>query len=258
MTLFIIILLLVMQLQIAAILFYTVRGAVPVRKRQTKPVFIDTSVLIDGRIALVAQTGFIPNRIVIPKSVLAELQLLADGGDSVKRSRARHGLDIANQLRELGVAEIMDDGDASRGVDEQLLYLAKKYDGAICTTDFNLNKVAQVESIQVLNLNELAQQIRVNYLPGEKVSLEIAQKGNDAQQGVGYLADGTMVVVEKAKADIGKTVEIEFIRTIQTAAGRMLFAKKITTTKSQRSSPKSLQRSKPASSEDRLVELANN
>lgn len=220
-----------------------------------RPVFIDTSVLIDGRISTIAQTGFIPSRLVIPKSVLAELQLLADGSDSDKRARARHGLDVATSLRELsGVqVDILADGLATLGVDERLLELAKKYNGAICTIDFNLNKVAQAEKISVLNINELAQQVRMGYLPGEKVSLLIAQKGNDAQQGVGYLADGTMVVVDQAKADIGKTVEIEFVRTIQTAAGRMLFAKKIASGKSN----KKPTRRKQAGPEDRLVSLAN-
>jgi len=222
-----------------------------------RPVFIDTSVLIDGRISTIAQTGFIPSRLIIPKSVLAELQLLADGSDSDKRARARHGLDVAAELRDMsGVrVDILADGQAPQGVDERLLELAKKYDGAICTIDFNLNKVAQAEKIGVLNINELAQQVRMGYLPGEKLSLLIAQKGNDAQQGVGYLADGTMVVVEQAKADIGKTVEIEFIRTIQTAAGRMLFARKInTSTKANKKKPT---RSKPVGPEDRLVSLAN-
>jgi uncharacterized protein YacL len=247
-------LLTVIELQILA------AGAVYLRRKGknlgVRPVFIDTSVLIDGRIATIAQTGFIPSRLVIPKSVLAELQLLADGSDSDKRARARHGLDVVKSLRELeGVkVEILSDGQALLGVDERLLELAKKYKGAVCTIDFNLNKVAKAEKINVLNINELAQQVRMNYLPGEKVSLLIAQKGNDAQQGVGYLADGTMVVVDSAKADIGKTIEIEFVRTIQTAAGRMLFAKKVAHTKS---SGKKSNRRKQTGPEDRLVTLAN-
>jgi uncharacterized protein YacL len=239
----------------------TVGVAYALRKKKNlgdRPVFIDTSVLIDGRILTIAQTGFIPSRMIIPKSVLAELQLLADGSDSDKRARARHGLDVASALRELdGVrVDILADGQATQGVDERLLELAKKYNGAICTIDYNLNKVAQAEKISVLNINELAQQVRMGYLPGEKVSLLIAQKGNDAQQGVGYLADGTMVVVEHAKADIGKTIEIEFIRTIQTAAGRMLFAKKIHSDKD-KASKKKPTRAKQAGPEDRLVSLAN-
>lgn len=247
--------LVLIELQIlGAITVYALRKK---KNLGTRPVFIDTSVLIDGRIATIAQTGFIPSRLIIPKSVLAELQLLADGSDSDKRARARHGLDVAAALRDMtGVqVDILADGQAPLGVDERLLELAKKYEGAICTIDFNLNKVAQAEKIDVLNINELAQQVRMGYLPGEKVSLLIAQKGNDAQQGVGYLADGTMVVVEQAKADIGKTVEIEFIRTIQTAAGRMLFAKKIHS--SAKPNKKKPTRTKPVGPEDRLVSLAN-
>ncbi len=192
--------------------------------------FVDTSALIDGRILSAVNAGFFPDRVVIPKSVLAELQLLADSSDSDKRSRARHGLDVATMLRESKQikAVVMDDGEAKEGVDTQLRELAEKYNGSICTIDYNLAKVAVVEGIPVLNINELAQQLRMNYLPGEKVSLAIMQKGNDGKQGVGYLADGTMVVVEQAKADIGKTVEVEFIRSLQTVAGRMMFAKKVT------------------------------
>lgn len=196
---------------------------------RTKPVFIDTSALMDGRIVFAAQAGFMPGQLVIPRSVVAELQLLADGSDHDKRSRARHGLDMVKVLQEIdGLhVKIMNDGRAPRGVDDQLLKLAKKYNGAICTIDFNLNKVAVVENIRVLNINELAQQLRLTHLPGEKMTVEILQRGSDAHQGVGYLADGTMVVVEQANQDIGETIEVELIRSLQTAAGRMVFAKKL-------------------------------
>lgn len=196
---------------------------------KTKPVFIDTSALMDGRIVFAAQAGFIPNQLVIPRSVIAELQLLADGSDHDKRSRARHGLDMVKMLQEIDNlhVKIMNDGKAPRGVDDKLLQLAKKYNGMICTIDFNLNKVAVVENIRVLNINELAQQLRLTHLPGEKMTVEILQRGSDVHQGVGYLADGTMVVVEQASRDIGKTIEVELIRSLQTAAGRMVFAKKL-------------------------------
>jgi uncharacterized protein YacL len=243
--------------------------------RLKRPSFVDTSVLIDGRILHAARAGFIPEQLVIPKSVLAELQLLADGADSDKRSRARHGLDVAQDLQDMHSTQvtILQDGTAEQGVDERLISLAKKYKGSLCTIDFNLNKVATVEGVTVLNINELAKELRMDYLPGERIMLTIAQKGNDAQQGVGYLADGTMVVVDKAQSDINHEIEIEFIRSIQTAAGRMLFAKKVHATKSvtrktekipakqsvqQRSErPAQRSRKKPASVEDSMVELAN-
>ena len=197
-------------------------------KKENKPIFVDTSVLIDGRIIAVAQSGFIGGKLSIPRSVIGELQFLADNADNEKRSRARHGLDVVSELQSMpGVkVEIFQDGSrAEEGVDERLLKLAKKYHGSICTIDYNLNKVAQVESIKVLNVNDLAMSLRMAYLPGEKMLLELTQKGQDSHQAVGHLTDGTMVVVEHASNRIGKTVEIEFIRSLQTAAGKMMFAK---------------------------------
>lgn len=197
-------------------------------KKQGRPVFIDTSVLIDGRIISVAKSGFMTDTLVIPRSVIGELQFLADNADHEKRARARHGLDIVTELQAMTnvTVEIFQDGSkATEGVDERLLKLAKEHAGAICTIDYNLNKVAVVEGITVLNINELAQTLRMAYLPGEKMLLELVQKGQDSHQGVGYLSDGTMVVVENAAKLIGKTVEIEFIRSLQTAAGKMMFAR---------------------------------
>jgi uncharacterized protein YacL len=197
-------------------------------KKEVRPIFVDTSVLIDGRIIAVAVSGFINGKLSIPRSVIGELQFLADNADNEKRSRARHGLDVVAELQSLpGVnVEIFQDGSrAEEGVDERLLNLAKKYHGSICTIDYNLNKVAQVEDINVLNVNDLAMSLRMAYLPGEKMLLELIQKGQDAHQAVGHLTDGTMVVVEHASNRIGQTVEIEFIRSLQTAAGKMMFAK---------------------------------
>ena len=197
-------------------------------KKQTRPVFIDTSVLIDGRIIPVAKSGFMTDTLVIPRSVVGELQFLADNADHEKRARARHGLDIVTELQSMPsvTVQIFQDGSkADEGVDERLLKLAKQHGGAICTIDYNLNKVAVVEGITVLNINELAQTLRMAYLPGEKMLLELVQKGQDSHQGVGYLADGTMVVVENGAKLIGKSVEIEFIRSLQTAAGKMMFAR---------------------------------
>jgi uncharacterized protein YacL len=192
-------------------------------------IFVDTSVLIDGRIIPVAASGFIGDIIAIPRSVIGELQFLADNADPEKRSRARHGLDIVQELQKLeGIdVQIFQDGSkAEEGVDERLLNLAKKHGGAICTIDYNLNKVAVVEGITVCNLNELAKNLRMAYLPGEKIMLEMVQKGQDSHQAVGYLTDGTMVVVEHASGQIGQTLEVEFIRSLQTAAGKMMFARK--------------------------------
>lgn len=197
-------------------------------KRQTRPVFIDTSVLIDGRIISVAKSGFMTDTLMIPRSVVGELQFLADNADHEKRARARHGLDIVTELQGIPAVtvEIFQDGSkADEGVDNRLLKLAKQHSGAICTIDYNLNKVAVVEGITVLNINELAQTLRMAYLPGEKMLLELVQKGQDSHQGVGYLSDGTMVVVENGVKYIGKSAEIEFIRSLQTAAGKMMFAR---------------------------------
>lgn len=192
------------------------------------PIFVDTSVLIDGRIIAIAQSGFMSRTLYIPRSVVGELQFLADNADSEKRSRARHGLDVINELQALTTVDtkIFADGTrAKEGVDNRLLELAKKHNGSICTIDYNLNKVAVVEGIAVLNVNDLAKTLRMAYLPGEKTLIEITQKGNDSHQGVGHLSDGTMVVVEHGGQLVGKQAEIEFIRSLQTAAGKMMFAK---------------------------------
>lgn len=173
---------------------------------------------------------------MIPRSVIGELQFLADTADHEKRARARAGLDVVAELQALsGVAvEILQDGSkATEGVDERLLSLAKKRGAVICTLDYNLNKVALVENITVLNINELAQTLRMAYLPGERMRIELVQKGQDAHQGVGYLPDGTMVVVERASQLIGQTVEVEIIRSLQTAAGRMMFARQVGQAESQ-------------------------
>lgn len=202
--------------------------SVGTRSRLGGSLFVDTSALMDGRIVTAAQTGFIPGSITVPRSVINELQLLADQADSEKRARARRGLDAVQEMRDMDYLDvtIFDDGAVGDGgVDQRLVDLAKRYKGSICTIDFNLNKVASVQGIRVLNINELAGGIRMAFLPGETISLTLNQKGQSSSQAVGYLADGTMVVVDKASSSIGKTVEVEFIRSLQTAAGRMMFAK---------------------------------
>ncbi len=193
-----------------------------------RPIFVDTSVLIDGRIVSVAESGFITGTLSIPRSVVGELQFLADNGDTDKRTRARHGLDVINELQSLATVTTVifpDSPRAEEGVDNRLLSLAKRYKGVLCTIDYNLNKVAVVEGISVLNVNELAKTLRMAYLPGEKTTIDLIQKGNDSHQAVGHLSDGTMVVVEHASQHIGSSVEVEFIRSLQTAAGKMMFAR---------------------------------
>lgn len=193
--------------------------------------FIDTSALMDGRIVTAAQTGFVPEHLVVPRSVINEMQLLADQADPEKRSRARRGLDAIAELQAMPHVrvEVIDDGQTGTGgVDERLIDLAKRHNGSICTIDFNLNKAATALGVRVLNINELAGSLRMAFLPGETISMALTQKGQSGNQAVGYLADGTMVVVDKAGSMLGKTVEIEFIRSLQTAAGRMMFAKLIT------------------------------
>lgn len=217
--------------------------------KKGRAILVDTSVLIDGRIIAVAKSGFIGDTLVIPRSVVGELQFLADNADHDKRARARYGLDVVSELQNMPqiTVEILQDGSkAQEGVDERLLSLAKKYGAAVCTIDYNLNKVAVVEGIDVLNVNELAQSLRMAYLPGEKMILELVQKGQDAHQGVGYLPDGTMVVVENASKHVGQSIEIEFIRSLQTAAGKMMFAKPVTATKQTDNVPVKSSGRKPA------------
>ena len=198
-------------------------------KNARRKVFIDTSTLIDGRILSVAKAGFLGDELLIPRSVVRELQLLADGGDSEKRARARFGLDIVNELERVELADVSiypDEGNRVK-VDERLLELAREHRGIIMTNDFNLAKVAAAEGIDAININNLAQGLRSEYLPGDKLNVRVTAVGANAHQGVAHLPDGTMVVIDDAERYAGKnqTVEIEFVRYLQTAAGKMMFAK---------------------------------
>ncbi len=191
-------------------------------------ILLDTSAIMDGRIVDIARTGIITAELIVPRSVIRELQLLADKADHDKRMRARHGLENVRDLQKLetvGVTVINDGYVDAGGVDERLLQLAQRYEASIATTDYNLNKVAKVVGITVLNVNELAQLLRAQHLPGELFDIELIQAGANRDQAVGYLADGTMVVVENAKNQIGKTIAVEVVRNLQTEAGRMMFAK---------------------------------
>jgi uncharacterized protein YacL len=189
---------------------------------------LDTSVIIDGRIADIAETGFLDGIIVTPQFVLRELQLVADSADSLKRNRGRRGLDILQRLQKIASVEIQiveDDFPAVREVDLKLIELAKLYEGKILTNDFNLNKVAQLQGVEVLNINELANSLKPIVLPGETMKVFILKEGKEYNQGVAYLDDGTMVVVDNARKMIGKTVDISVTSVLQTTAGKMIFGK---------------------------------
>ena len=189
---------------------------------------LDTSVIIDGRIADIAETGFLDGIIVIPQFVLRELQLVADSSDSLKRNRGRRGLDILQRLQKntsLNIQIIEDDFPSVREVDLKLIELAKVYEGKIITNDFNLNKVAQLQGVEVLNINELANSLKPIVLPGEIMKVFILKEGKEYNQGVAYLDDGTMVVVDNARKMIGKNVDVSVTSVLQTTAGKMIFGK---------------------------------
>jgi uncharacterized protein YacL len=189
---------------------------------------LDTSVIIDGRIADIAETGFLDGIVVAPQFVLRELQLVADSADSLKRNRGRRGLDVLQHLQKMPTLQIQiveDDFPSVREVDLKLIELAKLYEGKIITNDFNLNKVAQLQGVQVLNINELANSLKPIVLPGEIMKVFILKEGKEYNQGVAYLDDGTMVVVDNARKMIGKTIDVSVTSVLQTTAGKMIFGK---------------------------------
>jgi uncharacterized protein YacL len=189
---------------------------------------LDTSVIIDGRIADVAETSFLDGTLVVPQFVLRELQLVADSADSMKRNRGRRGLDILQRIQkmaQLNVQILEDDFPQVREVDMKLIELAKVYDCKIVTNDFNLNKVAGLHGVEVLNINELANALKPIVLPGEVMRVFILKEGKEYNQGVAYLDDGTMVVVDNAKRLIGKTIELSVTSVLQTTAGKMIFGR---------------------------------
>src|SRR5436853_3704773 len=190
---------------------------------------LDTSVVIDGRIADICETGFLDGTLVIPHFVLRELQQVADSADSLKRNRGRRGLDILQRIQKMAgisVQFVENDYPQTREVDMKLIELAKELDGAkIVTNDFNLNKVAQLRGVEVLNINELANALKPVYLPGETMKVFILKEGKEFNQGIAYLDDGTMVVVDNARKMIGKTVESSVTSVLQTTAGKMIFGR---------------------------------
>lgn len=219
-------------LLLIAILYLVARGGIKnlAPRSKGRKVILDSCALIDGRILDIADAGFTPSQIIIPRFVINELQLLADGNDSHKRERARFGLDVVQALQNSASCDVIvykDESNNSLPTDDRLVIVAKKLSADLCTIDYNLNKVATIEGVRVLNVNELANAIRPVALPGEKKRIKIVQKGSNRDQGVGYLEDGSMVVVEGAARLIGKQVDVEVSRFIQTDAGKMLFARSI-------------------------------
>jgi uncharacterized protein YacL len=189
---------------------------------------LDTSVIIDGRIADICETGFMDGTLVIPQFVLKELQLVADSSDSMKRNRGRRGLDILQKIQKMSGLDVMVsdlDFPDVREVDLKLIELARSLQGKIITNDFNLNKVAQLRGIEVLNINELANSLKPVVLPGELMKVFILKEGKEYNQGVAYLDDGTMVVVDNARRLIGKTIDVVVTSVLQTTAGKMIFGR---------------------------------
>jgi len=189
---------------------------------------LDTSVIIDGRIADICQTGFLEGTIVIPQFVLEELQHIADSSDVLKRNRGRRGLDILNRIqKELAIKVEIYEGDFEEisEVDSKLVKLAKITNGILVTNDFNLNKVCELQNVSVLNINDLANAVKPVVLPGEELTVQVIKDGKEYHQGVAYLDDGTMIVVEEGREYIGKRIEVLVTSVLQTSAGRMIFAK---------------------------------
>ena len=201
------------------------------RKKSDKPaknpIILDTSAIIDGRIFEIAKTGFLMGTLIVIPSVVGELQHLADSADDLKRARGRMGLDLLNKLRKDKLAKLKFIATDPKGasVDEKLVQIGKKIEGAILTSDFNLGKVANLANLQVLNVNQLAQSLRLQVIPGEEFKITLVHGGKTKSQGVGYLSDGTMVVVEDGGKFIGETIQIKVHRSLQTVAGKMVFAR---------------------------------
>lgn len=193
------------------------------------PVILDTSAIIDGRILDIAKTGFISGVLLLPSFVLEELQQVADSSDYLKRSRGRRGFEVIEEIKKIkGIrVEVWDKGSFGKTVDEKLVKLGKSLHGKIITTDFNLNKVATLSNVSVLNVNDLANAVKAISIPGEVISVKVIHLGKDPKQGVGYFPDGTMVVIEDGAKLIGRQITAEVTRTLQVPAGRMVFAKKV-------------------------------
>jgi uncharacterized protein YacL len=224
----VIILLIIQTILLAVILTILLKknSSISIKPSKDRKALLDSCALIDGRIVELAQAGFVPSNLEVPQFIISELQLLADGNDSQKRERARYGLEIIQRLQQLSGVSVhisKDPVESDKLTDDKLVHLAQKINADLYTTDYNLNQVASIKGVRVLNVNELAHALRPVVLPGEIVPLKIIQTGSSKDQGVGYLEDGTMVVVDGAKNAIGKTIDIQISRSHQTVAGRMLF-----------------------------------
>jgi len=197
-------------------------------RRGARPILLDTSVIIDGRIADICETGFLEGTLVVPQFVLRELQQVADSSDSLKRNRGRRGLDVLQRIQKMAHMQVQiveTDFPEVREVDLKLIELARDMSAKIVTNDFNLNKVAQLRGISVLNINELANALKPVVLPGEQMTVFVIKEGKEQNQGVAYLDDGTMVVVDNARSRIGRNVDIIVTSVLQTTAGRMIFGR---------------------------------
>jgi uncharacterized protein YacL len=191
-------------------------------------ILMDTSVIIDGRIADIARTGFLPGTLLIPRFILNELQYIADSPESLRRQRGRRGLEVLSELQKdpsipVRISDI--DVEGARAVDDKLIILARQLRSPILTNDYNLNRVAELQGVSILNVNELANAVKAVYLPGESLTVQIIQEGREPGQGVGYLDDGTMVVVESGSDFISQQLDTTVTKVLQTAAGRMIFAR---------------------------------
>ena len=218
-------------LVLAFVIYKKINPAVSLKpKSHDRRALLDSCALIDGRIVELAKAGFVPETLEIPEFIIAELQLLADGNDSQKRERARYGLEIVRELQQIKDVTVKINRSKvteAKLTDDKLVNLAKSIKADLYTTDFNLNQVANIEGVRVLNVNELAHALRSVGLPGETIDVKVIQLGSSRDQGVGYQDDGTMVVIDNARADIGSIVSAKITRSHQTVAGRMLFATKV-------------------------------
>ena len=200
--------------------------------RGARPIVVDTSAIIDGRLLELAETGILESRLIVPRFVLHELQYVADQGDKLKRNRGRRGLDVLNKLQSNRKVEVIlydwtghASPEETEDTDQKLLALSKELNGRLMTTDFNLSKVAQVRGVDVINVNELASALRPTVLPGERLNVKLVKPGEDPSQGVGFLDDGTMVVVEHGRPHLNDDVELTVTNVLQTSSGRMIFGR---------------------------------
>jgi len=196
-----------------------------------RTMLLDTSVMIDGRIADMAETRIIDSELIVPRFVLAELQAIADSADKLRRNRGRRGLDVLNRLQKSDKIDIsildthVREVDSAGDVDNKLLALARHVGGRVVTNDYNLSKIAQLRGVEVININDLANALKTVVLPGESITVKIIKPGEEPSQGVGYMADGTMIVVDQGRDHIGEEIAILVTSTLQTSAGRMIFGR---------------------------------